>query len=137
MRIPFDPVNNVHLEHDEYKGIQIKQADVILLGFPLMYPMSTEIRENDLNFYSQVTSQYGPAMTWSMTAIGYLEILGNHKISSLCNSSPVDEEKIAQLQEKVDGYFWKSYQNAQLPFYVWTETPRGVSLFSNFSWYSY
>jgi hypothetical protein len=92
-----------------------------------MYPMDAQIRENNLNFYSSVTSEFGPAMTWSMTAIGYLEIIAERQISALCNNSPLDLEDISRLHKLADSYFFKSYQNAQLPFYVWTETPRGVS----------
>jgi trehalose/maltose hydrolase-like predicted phosphorylase len=68
--IPFDPERQIHLEYDGYTNETIKQADVILLGYPLMYPMSEAVRLNDLNFYSNVTSLEGPAMTWGMTALG-------------------------------------------------------------------
>ena len=102
---PIDLEKEIHLEYDQYPlGTEIKQADVILLGFPLMYPMLNNFRVNDLNYYSEVTDPQGPAMTWAMTAIGYLEI-GN---SSLAES-----------------YFAEGYLNAQKPFLVWTETPTG------------
>lgn len=52
----------------------IKQADVILLGFPLMWPMTDEVKRNNLLTYASLTHQSGPAMTWSMYAIGYLEL---------------------------------------------------------------
>jgi protein-glucosylgalactosylhydroxylysine glucosidase len=52
----------------------IKQADVILLGFPLMWPMSEQVRRNDLLIYEPITRKDGPAMTWSMHAIGFLEL---------------------------------------------------------------
>ena len=42
----------------------MKQADVVLLGFPLMHPMSSDIRRNDLEMYEPVTELNGPAMTW-------------------------------------------------------------------------
>lgn len=42
----------------------MKQADVVLLGFPLMHPMSPEVRRNDLEMYEPVTELNGPAMTW-------------------------------------------------------------------------
>ena len=42
----------------------MKQADVVLLGFPLMHPMSSEVRRNDLEMYEPVTELHGPAMTW-------------------------------------------------------------------------
>lgn len=42
----------------------MKQADVVLLGFPLMHSMSPEVRRNDLEMYEPVTDVNGPAMTW-------------------------------------------------------------------------
>jgi trehalose/maltose hydrolase-like predicted phosphorylase len=55
----------------------VPQADVILLGFPLNYPMSKQVRQNDLDYYSQRTDVNGPAMTYSMEVISRLE-LGQH-----------------------------------------------------------
>lgn len=45
-------------------GKHVKQADVVLLGYPMMYPMSSEVRRNDLEMYEAVTELDGPAMTW-------------------------------------------------------------------------
>jgi len=104
LELPFDSTRQIYLEYDGYTDDEIKQADVILLGFPLMYNMSYQIRENDLNFYSGVTDPNGPAMTWSMTAIGYLEL-----------------EQYSTAQS----YFEEGFANAQAPFQVWTETPTG------------
>lgn len=39
-----------------------------------MWPMSKEIRRNDLLFYEPLTRATGPAMTWSMHTIGFLEL---------------------------------------------------------------
>lgn len=52
----------------------IKQADVVLLGFPLMWPMSGKIRRNNLLAYEPLTRADGPAMTWSMHSIGFTEL---------------------------------------------------------------
>ena len=106
--IPFDSVNQYHPEYDGYKnGTVIKQADVILLGFPLEVSSSTpEVRANDLLYYSKVTDNGGPAMTWGMFAVSYLE-LGPSYID-LARSN-----------------FNRSFANAQPPFLVWTETPSG------------
>ena len=104
IKIPFDEVNQYHPEYDGYSGQEIKQADVILLGFPLMYNMTKQVRANDLNFYSTVTDLAGPAMTWSMTAVGYIDL---------------------QQYDTAESYFEQGYANAQEPFQVWTETPTG------------
>lgn len=64
-----------HPEFEGYKrGKQVKQADTILLGFPLMMPMSPELRRADLEAYEAHTDEDGPAMTWGAFAIGWLEI---------------------------------------------------------------
>ncbi|EGG14804.1 acid trehalase-like protein 1 [Cavenderia fasciculata] len=104
IKIPFDSVNQRHPEYDGYKGQTIKQADVILLGFPLMYNMTPEVRQNDLAYYETVTNSQGPAMTHSMYTIGWLELGNTTKASE---SWPL------------------SYANAQQPFKIWTETPTG------------
>ena len=80
----------------------IKQADVILLGFPLMVDMPENVRRNDLVFYESykgkdVTNVNGPAMTWGMHAIGWME-LGN--------------------MTKANEMFEKSFENIQQPFKV-------------------
>ncbi len=41
----------------------IKQANVVLLGLPLMWTMSDEIKRNNLLDYEPLTSPNGPAMT--------------------------------------------------------------------------
>eukprot|EP01119_Soliformovum_irregulare_P008598 TRINITY_DN21702_c0_g1_i1.p1 TRINITY_DN21702_c0_g1~~TRINITY_DN21702_c0_g1_i1.p1 ORF type:complete len:726 (+),score=154.23 TRINITY_DN21702_c0_g1_i1:209-2179(+) len=105
LKIPFDDKLQVHPEFDGYHGQLIKQADVILLGYPLMYPMSTTIRKNDLVYYSARTDiANGPAMTFGMSAVAWLE-LGEPD----------------QAKEE----FTRSYANIQEPFNVWTETPKG------------
>ena len=144
LAIPIDESLQIHLEFDGYNGQVIKQADVVLLGFPLMYSMTSEMRRNDLVYYSARTdsnvsvcllvsslsaplaldmfflpyalpfvttphpsptlSNQGPAMTWSMYSIAWLE-LGD--------------------QEKANNLFRQGFSNCQKPFGVWTETPKG------------
>ena len=36
-------------------SVTIKQSDVVLLGYPLMMPMSQQIRRNDLEKYENVS----------------------------------------------------------------------------------
>ena len=102
---PFNTSNQIYLEYDSYNGSVIKQADVILLSFPLEWKnLTPEIAKNNLEYYSNRTDGNGPAMTWSMTALGYLDL---------------GEPQTAQE------YFLKSFLNIQVPFDVWTETPTG------------
>ncbi|XP_062859596.1 protein-glucosylgalactosylhydroxylysine glucosidase [Trichomycterus rosablanca] len=105
LKIPYDPELKYHPEFDGYKmGSPVKQADTVLLGYPLGLPMSSEVRRNDLEFYEAVTDPHGPAMTWSMFAVGWLE-LGK-------------AEKAQQL-------LLKCFKNIQGPFNVWSEEPGG------------
>ena len=90
----------------------VKQADVILIWFPYdassmqgdpRGPMSEKVRANDLLIYGNDTDNDGPAMTWSMFAVGWLG---------------VNDTKAHQN-------FLRGYSNIKPPFAVWTETPGG------------
>lgn len=84
----------------------IKQADVVLLGYPLMWSMSDDIRRNNLLTYERLTRADGPAMTWSMHSIGFLDL---------------------NDYEKADSNFQRSYASyVRAPFNVWTETQSGI-----------
>lgn len=106
IKIPFDQESQYHPEFDGYvKGHPVKQADTVMLGYPLGLEMTPEIRRNDLEAYEPVTDPYGPAMTWGMFAIGWLE-LG-------------EAEKAQRLLEKC-------FSNIQGPFQVWSESSDGT-----------
>ncbi|XP_026465259.1 protein-glucosylgalactosylhydroxylysine glucosidase-like [Ctenocephalides felis] len=98
--------------HPEFQGFnpqteKIKQADVVLIGYPLQYPMESSTRMNDLKIYGPITRDSGPAMTWAMHSINYLD-LGMH-----------DEAR---------KMFQKSYQDyVREPFKVWNENRRANS----------
>lgn len=104
MFIPFDSTNNYHPEYEGYNGMEVKQADVILLGFPLMVNMSLDVRRNDLSFYEPRTNPRGPAMTKSMFAINWQDV-GDYARAATS--------------------FSESYVNAKEPFMVWTEGADG------------
>ncbi|XP_020790881.2 protein-glucosylgalactosylhydroxylysine glucosidase [Boleophthalmus pectinirostris] len=105
LKIPFDEEFNYHPEYDGYvRGAPVKQADTVMLGYPLGFAMSTEIRKNDLLAYEPVTDPHGPAMTWSMFAIGWLE-LGE--------------------AERAQNLLTKCFNNIQGPFQVWSESSDG------------
>ena len=44
LRMPFDATNQVFLQYDGYQGTLIKQADTVLLIYPLEWPMSRDGR---------------------------------------------------------------------------------------------
>lgn len=105
MFVPYDAAVDYHPEYDGYaQGTTIKQGDVILMGFPLEAKMAPATRANDLQQYAAVTSNGGPAMTWAMFAVGYL-----------------DTGKLDLAYSN----FKRGYANVRPPFNVWTETPTG------------
>eukprot|EP01051_Picozoa_sp_SAG22_P001598 SAG22_NODE_64_length_23238_cov_83.185566_11_plen_872_part_00 len=75
LQVLYDPTLDYHPEHAGYKtGQTIKQADVVMLGYPLGYNMSMTTRRNDLEIYAKVTDPDGPGMTWAMHSIAYRDI---------------------------------------------------------------
>ncbi|KAL0968837.1 hypothetical protein UPYG_G00272530 [Umbra pygmaea] len=105
IKIVFDQELKYHPEYDGYKkGQFVKQADTVMLGYPLGLPMTPEVRRNDLELYESVTNPAGPAMTWSMFAVGWLEL------------SEV---------ERAQGLLKKCFKNIQGPFQVWSESSDG------------
>jgi len=106
MYIPFLQTLGFHPEYDGYVLKQVvKQADTVLLGYPILYSMPPQVRRSDLEYYIGVTDANGPAMTWGMFSLGFLELQ--------------DFDKAAQ-------FFNQSYQlNINLPYFSWMETPNG------------
>ncbi|NXB16999.1 PGGHG glucosidase, partial [Rhagologus leucostigma] len=105
IKVPFDEERKYHPEYDGYSpGEPVKQADVVLLGFPLMHPMSAEVRRNDLEMYEPVTDPAGPAMTWSMFAVGWLEL-----------------KELQRARSQLE----KCFSNITEPFKVWVENSDG------------
>ncbi|XP_057585184.1 protein-glucosylgalactosylhydroxylysine glucosidase isoform X2 [Hippopotamus amphibius kiboko] len=105
IKVPFDPKLNFHPEFDGYQpGEEVKQADVVLLGYPVPFPLSPQVRRQNLEIYEAATSPQGPAMTWSMFAVGWMEL-------------------------KDPGRAWdfleRSFANVTEPFKVWTENADG------------
>ncbi|KAM6360406.1 protein-glucosylgalactosylhydroxylysine glucosidase [Alca torda] len=105
LKVPFDAEKKYHPEYDGYSpGEPVKQADVVLLGFPLMHPMSPEVRRNDLEMYEPTTEPGGPAMTWSMFAVGWLEL-----------------KEVQRAQSHLN----KCFSNITEPFKIWVENSDG------------
>lgn len=69
MSIPFDKKNGVFRQYDGYEGSVIKQADTVLLQYPLQWPMSKKTATKTLDYYASRTDPDGPAMTDSVHAI--------------------------------------------------------------------
>ncbi|MBD0742587.1 discoidin domain-containing protein [Streptomyces sp. CBMA152] len=69
IRIPYDAKSKVFQQYDGYKGSTIKQADTVLLMYPLEWPMPKGADAATLDYYAQRTDPDGPAMTDSVHAI--------------------------------------------------------------------
>ncbi|MEX2981134.1 discoidin domain-containing protein [Streptomyces sp. C36] len=69
IRIPYDARRKVFQQYDGYSGSKIKQADTVLLMYPLEWPMPQGAATSTLDYYAQRTDPDGPAMTDSVHAI--------------------------------------------------------------------
>ncbi|ATL30202.1 discoidin domain-containing protein [Streptomyces formicae] len=69
IRIPYDKKRKIYLQYAGYDGSTIKQADTVLLTYPLDWPMPKGAAAATLDHYSARTDPEGPAMTDSVHAI--------------------------------------------------------------------
>ncbi|MEA2213874.1 MAG: hypothetical protein QOF83_3822 [Solirubrobacteraceae bacterium] len=67
--MPFDSTLNIYDEYDGYSGQQIKQADTVMLTYPLDFQTPSGVGLNDLNYYAPRTDLQGPAMTDAIHSI--------------------------------------------------------------------
>uniref|UniRef100_A0A182K3N7 Glycoside hydrolase family 65 central catalytic domain-containing protein n=1 Tax=Anopheles christyi TaxID=43041 RepID=A0A182K3N7_9DIPT len=111
--LPYNAQYDVHPEYKEYTfGTPIKQADVVLLGYPLEFTMKESTKANNLRLYSMVTRPDGPAMTWAIHTIGHLDLNELDQAATM---------------------FHKSYkQYLRAPFNVWSENGDGADGAGNF-----
>lgn len=104
LNLPFDNVKRLHYQHhgfDPVKDRPIKQADTIMLTYPLNWNVSIDIQKNDLEMYETLTNDGSPALTWSWFTIGW---------------------KWVNDKNRMNSYFLKSYQDYLIqPFKIWTE----------------
>lgn len=69
IRIPYDARRKVFEQYDGYRGSKIKQADTVLLMYPLEWPMPEGAAAATLDYYAARTDPDGPAMTDSVHAV--------------------------------------------------------------------
>lgn len=69
LRILYDADRQIFIQYQGYDGRTIKQADAVLLIYPLEWPMSRRAAANTLSYYAARTDPAGPAMTDSVQAI--------------------------------------------------------------------
>lgn len=108
MTLLYDRKLDYNPQYDGYNlNITIKQADVTLLGYPLQFAnLQSSTRRNNLHLYANLTRSNGPAMTWSMHAIGHLDI----------DSQPLPESMFNRT--------FVPYLRS--PYFVWNENVNGV-----------
>lgn len=88
IKILYDPQFDYHPQYERFVlGTEIKQADTVLIGYPMMFPMNASTRANDLKFYGNATRSSGPAMSCSMYAINYLDIDDEEKANDMLKQS--------------------------------------------------
>lgn len=64
-----DPATGVIPEHANYRGEGIKQADLILIFYPLQYPAAAETVCANVRYYADRVLDYGPMMSSAMSAL--------------------------------------------------------------------
>ncbi|MEW2530515.1 discoidin domain-containing protein [Streptomyces sp. NPDC047071] len=69
IRIPYDAGRKVFEQYDGYRGSKIKQADTVLLMYPLEWRMPAGAAAATLDYYARRTDPDGPAMTDSVHAV--------------------------------------------------------------------
>ncbi|KAK7203219.1 glycosyl hydrolase family 65 central catalytic domain-containing protein [Myxozyma melibiosi] len=73
--IPVDRSADIVLEFSGMNGsAEVKQADVVMLDYPLEYSSTFQQSLNNLDFYAMAQSPDGPAMTWAIFAINAAEL---------------------------------------------------------------
>ena len=94
-------------ENATYTGVEIKQADAVLLSYPLEIVTSPEEIKKDLTYYAPRTSPQGPAMGYAILSILY--------------------NRLGKTKEAAE-IFSKSYKpNEVPPFGVISETAGGTN----------
>lgn len=80
-----DIINNIYIPQQENiditleysnmnSSVSVKQADVVMLTYPLQFNQSLSRAVNNLNFYAQKQSPNGPAMTYAIFAIDVAQL---------------------------------------------------------------
>ncbi|KAK9238472.1 glycosyl hydrolase family 65 central catalytic domain-containing protein [Lipomyces kononenkoae] len=109
--IPVNPDGDLVLEFSNMNGsVEIKQADVVLLDYPLEYDDDTrggsyEQSLNNLDFYAMAQSPDGPAMTWAIFAINSAKLspVGCASYTYLLSASqPYLRAPFYQFSEQMD-----------------------------------
>lgn len=110
LKLPQDEFLNYTPQFDGYeRRTIIKQADTVLLGYPLLYKaLPPTVYANNVDYYEEWTRTSGPAMTWSMHAINRLQLM----------MTQVEQESVKR-QHQADAMFRRGYEGyVRSPFMV-------------------
>lgn len=103
----YDNSSNIVLEYDGFNAsTPVKQADVVLLIYPLEYPVRNP--KGDLAFYAGANSPNGPGMTYSIFSIdsAQLSYQGCEAFTYLLQSSePYVREPFHQFSEQTSDVY--------------------------------
>ncbi|KAK9446472.1 glycosyl hydrolase family 65 central catalytic domain-containing protein [Limtongia smithiae] len=106
MFIPVAKTADIILEYPTMNGsAEVKQADVVLLNYPLEQQYSYQRSLNNLDFYAMAQSADGPAMTWAIFAINAAELSPTGCASytyMLYSSQPYLREPYYQFSEQMN-----------------------------------
>jgi trehalose/maltose hydrolase-like predicted phosphorylase len=102
--LPYDVERDYHPEFEGWStsthGGLIKQADTVLMQYPLNFPMNVSTRRNDMRIFDAATDVKGVAMGWA--------------VISLIHKDLGDADKAAH-------FFRVAYNTTSPPFYEWHE----------------
>ncbi|KAG0375400.1 alpha,alpha-trehalase ath1 [Mortierella sp. AD032] len=117
--ILYDNSSNIVLEYDGFNAtIPVKQADVVLMIYPMEFPVKNP--KGDLAFYAGATSPNGPGMTYSIFSIdsAQLSYQGCEAFTYLLQSSePYVREPFHQFSEQTsDVYAENGHTNPAYTF---------------------
>jgi trehalose/maltose hydrolase-like predicted phosphorylase len=121
MFIPYNTAAGIIPEYAQMNGsVEIKQADVVLINYPLEFRLNGTQALNDLDFYARAQSPDGPAMTWAMFAVDALD-LSPHGCASwtyfLMASQPYLRAPYYQFSEQIlDDIYANGDTNPAFPF---------------------
>lgn len=112
MFIPYNTNASIIPEYGTMNGsVEIKQADVVLINYPLEFRLNESQALNDLDFYSRAQSPDGPAMTWAMFAINAADLSPAGCASytyTLYASQPYLREPYYQFSEQINDNIYEN-----------------------------
>ncbi|KAF8427732.1 glycosyl hydrolase family 65 central catalytic domain-containing protein [Tirmania nivea] len=121
MAVPYNADANIVIEYQGMNGsVEVKQADVVLMNYPLEWRYNESQALGDMNFYARAQSPDGPAMTWAIFAINSAELepYGCSAYTyTLLGSQPYLREPYYQFSEQIiDDYFSNGGTNPAFTF---------------------